>query len=331
VPACARAHPLATTAVDGGTVGWRGQTRLPGPPPGAVVELGGGCCAGDWADPRGTNGSGSPLTRLPTEALVLAMHHGSTYYHVLFDALPRLLPYVPYLRAHPATVVVVTDEGGVLVPLLALLGFGGGRVAALRRGAALTAPRLLFPPPPAALPPCYRPAAAAAVAAYVPPPPPPPPPPAGPTAPPPLPVFALLRRSTRGGGGGGRPCTHARCVRNFTALAGALAARLAGRYRLVVVPPGGPFPARVALFRGAAVLAGVHGAGLANGIYLPRGAVLMQLWGGRHDLYAAVAAAAGARWVPIVDGGLGTAVGAAALRVNVSLVVDAIDAALGGG
>jgi len=232
--------------------------------------------------------------------------------------------------------LAVSASDGLTVPFLELLGLPAGRVVELPRGSWAYAHRLLFPPPAASMPRCYALRAASVLPAYV----------AAAGAPADhggdggsgataaattaaaaataLPTVVLLRRSTTPGA-----CVEARCLANFDALAAALSARLARAYTVVVAPPGGPFADRLRLFGAAAALVGVHGAGLANMLFLPPGASVFQVWGAPHDLYGRLAAAQrGVAFVPVTDVGVGTALGGGRRSVNVSLVVEAVAAGL---
>jgi len=262
--------------------------------------------------------------------------------------IPRLLAFLPYLRAHPDTLLAVSASHDLTVPFLGLLGFPAERLVELPRGSWAHAHRLLFPPPASSLPRCYALRAASVLPAYVaatdgrgdgavggggggggggsgggsggnattt---------PADPAAAT-LPTVVLLRRSSTPGA-----CVEARCLTNFDALTAALSARLGGAYTVVVAPPDGPFGDRLRLFRTAAALVGVHGAGLANALFLPPGASVFQVWGAPHDLYRRLAdAQRGVAFVAVTDVGIGTTLVGGGRSINVSLVVDAVAAGLG--
>ena len=82
------------------------------------------------------------------------------------------------------------------------------------------------------------------------------------------------------GGADGRP--RAREVRNHAALVDALRRSLRAEVRSVRLS-GLRVPAQAALFRGAAAVVGVSGAGLANAIFMARGAALVEIVPGAHD------------------------------------------------
>ncbi|OSX70581.1 hypothetical protein BU14_0717s0008 [Porphyra umbilicalis] len=130
---------------------------------GAVLAAGGGGGGGGWQSwggvlrgglgrlPGGGGVGGEPVTVVPGDLFVLAAHHAATYFHVLTEVIPRVLAFLPFLRAHPHMLLAVSASDELTVPFLGLLGVPAGRVVELPRGSWAYAHRLLFPPPP---PPC---------------------------------------------------------------------------------------------------------------------------------------------------------------------------------
>lgn len=114
-------------------------------------ELGGGCCSKGWIPLIHLNISigdaCSPQKRHRT-ILVLNQHHGSSYFHVMFDVLPRFFYSIPLLDADPKMMIGVSSSP-IMSQMLILFGVNASRILYLRnrrRSKWMGADLLVYPP-----------------------------------------------------------------------------------------------------------------------------------------------------------------------------------------
>ncbi|CDF32529.1 unnamed protein product [Chondrus crispus] len=117
-------------------------------------ELGGGCCEDDWEwklPEKTFRIDGNAIVSFNTNrndiVLVLAQHHGETYHHALFDALPRYLAVHAMLKQFPHIRVAI-DDSNLVEDLLVLFGLDPQRIVRTgKRFSFRFAKLLLYPPP----------------------------------------------------------------------------------------------------------------------------------------------------------------------------------------
>lgn len=114
-------------------------------------ELGGGCCWKGWIPVLQMNISIgdaiSPKTRHRT-ILVLNQHHGSSYFHVMFEVLPRFFYSIPILDANPELMIGISSSP-IMSQMLTLFGVNESRILNLRnrrRNKWIGADLLIYPP-----------------------------------------------------------------------------------------------------------------------------------------------------------------------------------------
>ncbi|GAB0492198.1 hypothetical protein MMPV_003458 [Pyropia vietnamensis] len=302
-------------------------------PPHRVLPL----PAGSWSHARRV------LLPPPAEGNGISFHQCYTH-----RAAVVLASYVPR-RGHAAAAAAAQDNAADAAA-------DAWMDEAAHAVAELQLPPLRKPPPPPPPPPPPSMVAAGAawlmekagVAA--------PPPNSGVPYPSPLPTLVLLQRrrsppvvSSPADGRGRRqtvvtpPCTEPRCAVNFAVLAAVLRSRYANRLRVVVHPPSAGLVASVRRFRGndddandtnvgdgsargaATVVVGAHGAGFSNVAFMQPGGAAVHVAAFPFTPFAAVAAAAGVRWVHLHEGEA-WARGASGGVLNVTAVVAAVDA-----
>lgn len=252
-------------------------------------ELGGGCCSKGWIPVANLNISigdaFSPRKRHRT-ILVLNQHHGSSYFHVMFEVLPRFFYSIPLLDANPKMMIGVSSSP-IMAQILILFGVNESRILYLRnrrRNKWLGADLLVYPPPVHILfgianekdIPVKKTAALLrhrVIQKHF------------------LEtdqkrtnqkVLVLLERAKSRDVDTG-DCREERCLKNFEALKNGIMASLPS-FDINVYRPNQSLSSSISLFSIATIVVGVHGAGLQNQMFCKQGTTIIEIGDG-PDIY----------------------------------------------
>lgn len=119
---------------------------------GQAFEFGGGCCSKEWTPLAHVNiSTGGALSQEKRyrSILVLNQHHGSSYFHVMYEVLPRFFYSIPLIDANRKLMIGVSSSP-TMSQMLRLFNVNESRILYLRnkrRDRWLGANLLIYPPP----------------------------------------------------------------------------------------------------------------------------------------------------------------------------------------
>lgn len=258
-----------------------------------------GCCEQSWPLSKGRKMVFRQPRGQPSRAKVgfsLSQHHGSTYYHVSNQALPRLLSFWDValaVMALPGGKIVGPGHPDVLVTFLRNFGIPDSKLLLFAKGrkAPIFFERLFVPGPfhlrlDSYSHDCVVRGVGRIVGAHS--------LQSGGREPPKetVPLVVLLERA-RSRSPDGKRCRGVRCLANFGALRRAIATEFGDRVRVEVLSGKDPdvLLRAIRLFARATIVVGVHGAGMSNILFMRgRGTFCIHLgWEGMWPLYGRIA------------------------------------------
>lgn len=260
----------------------------------------GGCCHLNWKNAKKDLVKlrrGRGCTKRYRVGFSVTQNHGSTYWHVMRELIPRLFSFwrVAVTVASARDGVIAIPYGGLTAKLIRLLGVPEERVTQIDFNEACFFEQLLVPEPTIQggyATSCMHSVIARVLREHV----------QGARA---RPFILLVERALKRSADGSR-CVGKRCLANFAELQDAITREFGMLVEVRVLSPSGDdlFRRSVELFSRASVVVGMHGAGITNQIFMQRGAHVIHLgWHGMWQLYARVAKEHGIDFVNVITEG----------------------------
>lgn len=253
-----------------------------------AYELGGGCCWRDWRHVAKINisvGNAMSAEKRYRSVLVLNQHHGSTYFHSVYEVLPRFLYSLPLIDSNPNLMIGITSSA-FMTQMVDLFEVNRSRLLYLRnrrREKWIGANMLIYPPAPNMLfqgKDAHIKKTAAILRERV------------------NQKYALSinlrnqlvlvlleRAKTRQDES--TDCHEERCLKNFADLKNGLMKAMP-MFNTIIYGPTEDIRSTVQTFSLASVVVGVHGAGLQNQMFCETGTIIVEIGYG-PDLYEAQA------------------------------------------
>lgn len=233
--------------------------------------------------------------------LMLAQHHGTTFFHVMNEVAPRFLAFYPLIMSHPEMKVGISMSQ-VLVNVLVALGLPESRIVQFEYSNFRLVKTAYFPPPLPHTTDQYYPSCAAESVVDV--------------------LRALhvldasklsssskkesivLMQRARGYDADGK-CLGKRCMANYDEVLKSIHSRFGDRYEIKEFKHSYGVIEGLKLFGDAHLKAivGVHGAGFQNLAFVRRpGVVVLHISGKNHEeFYRAEAEKNGAKYIPLIN------------------------------